>query len=96
MGRAIVEISLAEELRPIEQDVMDLRKRVAALETVRADDVLAYSPAQAAAKVGVSLRIVNTNIQHGKLLARKMGSRVLIPRASLIDWLDKLPLAGRG
>jgi excisionase family DNA binding protein len=94
MAEATITLSIEHELTPIKTEVGDLKRRLDALETLRASETIAYSPAQAAALVGVSRRSVDTSIQHGNLVARKMGQRVLISRDSLLSWINSLPLAG--
>ncbi len=51
------------------------------------DRRLAWSLREAAQSLGVSERFLRNEIQRGKLMVVKRGKRVLIPAASLDDYL---------
>jgi excisionase family DNA binding protein len=57
-----------------------------------ADQLLAYSPANAARQAGISRSRLYELIAAGKLPARKLGHRTLILRGDLERYLDSLPL----
>lgn len=54
------------------------------------DDQLAYRPAQAAQKLGVSRRKVYELIDEGLIPSRKIGSARLIRHEDLVAFLDDL------
>lgn len=52
---------------------------------------LAYSPAEAAEKVGLSESTIKRAINAGLLRAKKNGRRYLITEEQLREWLSELP-----
>lgn len=52
---------------------------------------LAYSPSEAAAAAGVSVRSIFKQIEAKRLDARKLGARTLIPADSLKALIASLP-----
>lgn len=91
MGKAVVEISLAEEIAPVVEQVVSLEKRVSALETMRLSDQLAYRVGDVGKLVGFSTGQIMKMIERGELKARKCGKPVLVTRQALLEWLDSLP-----
>jgi excisionase family DNA binding protein len=92
VGRAIVEISFAEELMPVNARLDGMENRLEALETIRLSDRLAYSVKQAAILVGVSPSQFYKEISSGRLPAKNLGERkLIILRADLLAFLDNLP-----
>lgn len=81
-------------IAPIMEAIRDTNKKIATIERIATSDAIAYSPSEVAAKLGVSRRVIDTSIKRGEIEARKFGRRVLIPRDSLLKWLNDLPLAG--
>jgi excisionase family DNA binding protein len=59
------------------------------------DDIkLAYSPDEAAEKVGVCRDVIFAEIKGRRLAAKKSGRRTLIPADALLAWMQALPNAG--
>jgi len=59
--------------------------------TIVPTDVLALRPRDAARALGISERCLWSLTQRGEVPHVKIGGRlVLYPRASLIDWLDRM------
>ena len=54
-------------------------------------NVLAYTPADAAKAVGMSVVFLRREIDAGRLACRYAGRSVLIPADELKSWLDALP-----
>lgn len=57
------------------------------------DDALADSPLIAARRLGVSRSQFYLELRAGRIRARKLGRRTLVPRAEQARWLSELPLA---
>lgn len=57
-------------------------------------DALAYAPADAAQRAGISRSRLYELIAAGEIPARKLGTRTLILRADLEAYLVDLPLMG--
>jgi excisionase family DNA binding protein len=55
----------------------------------RSDQRLALNPAEAADALGLSRNTIYRLIYRGELRARKAGTRVLIPRKSLEEYLEQ-------
>jgi|SoiMethySBSTD1v2_1073268.scaffolds.fasta_scaffold2993653_2 excisionase family DNA binding protein len=55
---------------------------------------LAYSPDEAAEKVGVCRDVIFAEIKGRRLVAKKSGRRTLIPAENLMAWIRALPNAG--
>jgi len=62
-------------------------------ENMIAQDALADSPAVAARRLGVSRSQLYLELRAGRITARKLGRRTLIPRSAQAQWLSQLPLA---
>lgn len=54
-------------------------------------DKKAYSIAQAVKALDLSERAIREEIYNSRLLAKKFGKKILIPAASLDEWLNNLP-----
>ncbi|AXH70470.1 HTH DNA binding protein [Gordonia phage Daredevil] len=54
---------------------------------------LAYSKSEAASIVGVSEPTIERAIKAGDLMAKRIGTRVVIPDEELKAWFDALPSA---
>lgn len=87
-------IDIEKEIAPLVEAIGNMNKRLDAIQSMTTNEAIAYSPAEVAQKLGVSRRVIDTSIKRGEIVARKFGRRVLIPRDSLISWMNKLPLAG--
>ena len=58
-------------------------------------DKLAYTYAEAALVIGVSLRSIFKYVADGELIARKSGRRSLILASELLAYLQALPAVAR-
>ncbi len=56
------------------------------------DEALAFSPEEAARRIGSSRTVIFAMIAAGELKARKLGRRTLILDADLRAWLNSLPM----
>lgn len=56
-------------------------------------DCLTYSKAEAADAIGISERLVQKEIQAGRMPAVHIGTSVRIPKSALATWLDEQALA---
>lgn len=54
-------------------------------------DTVAYDVNGAARVIGCGRNKVYDEIAAGRLEARKVGRRTIIPRTAILAWLDKLP-----
>lgn len=53
-------------------------------------EVLAYDPESAARILGIGKTKLYQEINAGRILAKKVGRRTLIPVRALHDWIDNL------
>jgi len=53
-------------------------------------DQLALRRKEAARELGLSVRTIDRAIKRGDLLAKRYGARVLVPRAEIERYLEKL------
>jgi excisionase family DNA binding protein len=58
------------------------------------NDKVAFSPDEAAHRVGVGRTLIFSEIKHGRLEARKAGARTVITAEALNAWLKSLPRRG--
>ncbi|GAP54008.1 hypothetical protein AHiyo6_05730 [Arthrobacter sp. Hiyo6] len=56
---------------------------------------IAYTVAEAAIRVGVSARLLRTQIDKNYLLARYVNSKPIIAHDDLVSWLNSLPTEAR-
>ncbi|QIG58726.1 excise [Gordonia phage DatBoi] len=54
---------------------------------------LGYSRSEAGAIVGVSEQTIARLVERGELMAKRIGTRIVIPDDELRDWFDSLPTA---
>jgi excisionase family DNA binding protein len=54
-------------------------------------DTVAYDVNSAARVIGCGRNKIYDEIAAGRLEARKVGRRTIIPRAAILAWLDALP-----
>ena len=59
------------------------------------DTPLAYTVRQACAQLSISRSTLYEEIAAGRLLAKKIGKKTLIPTSAARAWLDTLPAKGR-
>lgn len=52
---------------------------------------LAYSRAEAAALVDLSVPRIDKEIRSGRLTAKQIGGRIVVPAKALEEWLDAQP-----
>jgi excisionase family DNA binding protein len=55
------------------------------------NDIVAYSPADAATALSISRRSITRLIAEGRIVARKAGKRTLIDAASVKEYFESLP-----
>ncbi len=58
-----------------------------------APDAIAYTPREAATVIGVGEAAIREAYKTGQLDARRVGTRIIIPRTALFEWLSKRPRA---
>lgn len=63
---------------------------------VRVADKMALSTMEAARVAGVGLSALYRAIADGSLIARRNGRKLVVLRADLQDWLNRLPAANGG
>ncbi|QOD04870.1 hypothetical protein [Pseudarthrobacter sp. BIM B-2242] len=56
---------------------------------------IAYTLDEAAARVGVSARLLRAQIDNSYLLARYVNSKPIIAHEDLVSWLSSLPTEAR-
>ncbi|MGC4964267.1 helix-turn-helix domain-containing protein [Gordonia sp. DT101] len=54
---------------------------------------LAYSTTEAGKLVGVSKQTIERAIKAGDLMAKRIGTRVVVPANELQEWFEALPYA---